>query len=231
MSRAMVLAAGLGTRMRPLTDTVPKPLLAVAGQPMLDHVLDRLAAAGVGRVVVNTFHLGAQIAAHLAGRARPEITLVVETALLETGGGVLNALPQLGSDPFVVANADLYWREAGTPLVSRLWAAWDAQSMDALLALLPVGQARGYDGRGDFFRDPAGRLHRRAAQARAPYVFIGVQILSPTLFDGLAPGAFSLNRIYDRALAAGRLYGLEHWGDWFHIGTPAALAAAREVLG
>lgn len=227
---AMVLAAGRGERLRPLTDRLPKPLVAVAGKALIDHALDRLAAAGVARAVVNVWHLGEMIERHLAPRTRPAITISRERDLLDTGGGVANALGDLGADAFYVLNSDVLWRDAGEGALARLAAAWDAAAMDALLLVVPVARALGYEGRGDFHLDPGGGLRRRGSGARAPYVFTGVQMLHPGLFDGSPAGAFSLNLLYDRALAAGRLAGLAHAGDWLHLGSRAGLAEAERRL-
>jgi len=227
--RAMVLAAGRGKRLRPLTDDRPKPLVAVAGRPLIDRVLDALAAAGVAECVVNVRYRAEMIAAHLAARRRPLVTLSPETEPLETGGGVARALAKLGSDPVFVVNADVLWDDAGTPALARLAEAW-RDDLDALLLLVPRAAALGYDGPGDFDRDPAGRLTRRRDGATAAFVFAGVQILHPRLFAGAPEGAFSLNLLYDRAIAAGRARGLGHRGRWFHVGTPAAHAEAERRL-
>lgn len=230
---AMVLAAGLGLRMRPLTLTRPKPLIALAGRTLLDRALDALADVGVEHAVVNTHYLGAMIAAHLADRTRPHVTLTPESALLETGGGVVNALPLLGDAPFFVVNADIAWSDGRLPALARLAASW-TDAMDALLLVVPVAAATGYDGAGDFAIAPVsgigcGRLVRRKG-GRAPFVFTGVQLLHPRLFRDAPGGAFSLNILYDRAEAAGRLFGIVHDGAWYHVGTPAALAEAEALI-
>ena len=227
-THAMILAAGLGLRLRPVTERLPKPLVAVAGRTMLDRVLDHLDAVGVARRVVNTHWLGALIARHLAGR--PGITLSAEPDLLETGGGVAKALPLLGDRPFYVCNADIIWSDGGTPALRRLADAWDDERMDALLLLQCTVTAFGYDGQGDFFLDAAGVARRRRQAEISPLLFGGVQILHPRLFAGAPDGPFSLNRLYDRAEEAGRLYGIVHDGGWYHIGTPDALAAAEALL-
>lgn len=229
--RAMVLAAGLGTRMRPLTLTTPKPLLRVAGRTMLDQALDHFVAAGAARAVVNAHYLKEQIIAHLADRRDIEITISPENELLETGGGVLNALPLLGERPFFTANADIIWRDGPTgSALRRLAAAWDDDAMDGLLLLTPRDSAVGYDGAGDFFCNGVGRIARRDGAAAAPYVFAGVQIIRPQVFAGLAAGAFSLNVVWNRLLAAGRLRGLLHDGGWYHAGTPDDLARVDALL-
>ncbi len=231
--RAMVLAAGLGLRMRPLTEHCPKPLIEVAGETMLDRALDHLAAAGVDDAVVNVHHLADMTRRHLARRRDrlPEIVICDETAqLLDSGGGVANALPYLGAPPFFVLNGDMVWRDGGASALVRLSSAFDPARMDALLLVMPTADAIGYEGAGDFFLESDGRLTRRGGQKTAPYVFTGIQILHPRLFDDCRIEPFSLNRIYDRALANGRLYGLVHDGVWAHVGTPDAIAAAAAAI-
>jgi N-acetyl-alpha-D-muramate 1-phosphate uridylyltransferase len=229
LTHGMVLAAGLGSRMRPLTDRVPKPLVPVSGRTLLDRALDRFADAGLS-AVVNVHHHAEQIERHLAGRAAPTIAFSRETRLLETGGGVALALPLLGRGPFAVANGDALWLDGPTPALARLAAAWDGRRMDALLLVHSVTAAPGYEGRGDFFMDPRGRLERRGDRRVAPFLFAGVQILDPALFAGEPAAPWSLNRVYDKALAAGRLYGLRHDGLWFHVGDVAGLRATEEIL-
>jgi len=226
---AMVLAAGLGLRMRPITLTIPKPLVSVAGRTMLDRALDHLSAAGVGRKVVNTHWLAECVATHLGGR--DDITLIHEEVLLETGGGIANALPLLGSDPFYVTNSDILWTDGAIPALARLAAAWDEERMDALLLMQPTASAVGYEGRGDFFLDAGGIPRRRRDPEVAPFLFAGVQILHPRLFEGAPSGKFSLNVLFDRALDEGRLYGIVHDGRWFHVGTPDALPEVEALLG
>jgi MurNAc alpha-1-phosphate uridylyltransferase len=225
-SHAMVLAAGLGLRMRPLTTRTPKPLIPVAGRSMLDRAFDRLDEAGVPNRVVNTHWLADQIARHLTNHSG--VILSHEDVLLETGGGVAHALSLLGAQPFFICNADVVWLDGARPALIRLAEAWDAAQMDALLLLLkPVDRTVGYEGPGDFFRADDGRLQRRGEASTAPFVFTGVQILHPRLFADAPAGEFSLNILYDRAQATGRLCGLVHDGDWLHIGTPEALTAAE----
>jgi len=230
LTHAMVLAAGLGTRMRPLTDERPKPLLELDGRSLLDHALDRLASAGVGDAVVNAHWLGAQVETAMARRTSPRITLQHEDALLETGGSVTLALPQLGSNPFVVVNGDAFWLDGPTAALTRLAAAFDPAEMDALLLMVRTTQVEGSVGKGDFLLDPVGRMRRPKEREIAPYLYAGVQILSPALFDEAPEGAFSLNVLYDRAIEAGRLFGLVHDGLWFHLSTPADLANAEATL-
>ena len=218
-AQAMVLAAGLGKRMRPITDNMPKPLVPVAGKPMLDHVLDKLAASGFDQAVVNCHYLGQMIVDHVATRAAPMVITSPEADLLETGGGVKKALPMLDRDAILIANADVFWTEGRDALFDRMISAFDPDHMDALLAIHPVADGYGYDGAGDFFWQVDGRLKRRGDAASAPYFFTGVQVLSPRLFENTPDGAFSLNVIYDKALARGRCYGLVHDGGGFHIRT------------
>jgi MurNAc alpha-1-phosphate uridylyltransferase len=229
---AMVLAAGLGKRMRPLTATRPKPLIEVAGATLLDHALARLAIARVPRAVVNVHYMADQVEAHVARRpAGLEIRISNERPqLLETGGGVARALPLLDADPFFVLNSDNFWIDGVAPTLAGLAAKWEPTRMDALLLLVPLARAHGYEGSGDFHMDESGRLRRRAECRVAPYVFSGVQILARSLFDGVAVEPFSLNRLYDQALAQGRLYGALHSGLWFHVGTPEAIAETEAVL-
>lgn len=230
---AMVLAAGLGTRLRPLTDHMPKPLLPVAGRTLLDRCLDRLAEAGVRRAVVNIHWLGDRIRDHLKARHGLEIVISDETGLLlETGGGIAKALPLLGDAPFLAVNADLIWRdpEHEASAVQRLAASFDPAMMDGLLLLQPRETADGHGGPGDFFLDAGGKLRRRGTQATAPYVYTGVQILQPALFRDAPAGAFSLNILYDRAIAAGRLHGLVHRGTWMDVGTHDGLKHAERML-
>ena len=229
--RAMVLAAGLGLRMRPITLTTPKPLIPIAGRSMLDRALDALVAHGIGEVVVNGHHLADALGRHLAGRDRPKVRLCVESERLETGGGVRNALPLLGDAPFFVLNGDILWQDGAQPALAALALAWDAQQMDALLLLHPVATALGYAGAGDFHRRDDGRLARRRDGEPAPLLFAGLQILHPRLLADAPGGAFSLNLLYDRAIAGGRLAGIVHDGRWCHVGTPADIPAAEAFLG
>jgi|FEC22Drversion2_1045045.scaffolds.fasta_scaffold00009_130 MurNAc alpha-1-phosphate uridylyltransferase len=228
---AMVLAAGLGTRMRPITERLPKPLVPVAGRPLIDQVLDRLAAAGVREAVVNVHHLADQIEAHLSGRQVPRIRISDERdGLLDTGGGIVRALPMLGPGPFYLANTDSLWIEGARPLLGRLAEAWQDDRMDGLLVLAPTVTASGYGGTGDFLLDTAGRLTRRPERTTAPFAYTGVAILSPRLFDDAPNGRFSLNLLFDRAIATGRLHGLRLDGLWMHVGTPSAIAEAETMI-
>jgi MurNAc alpha-1-phosphate uridylyltransferase len=232
-SRAMVLAAGLGKRMRPLTTTTPKPLIEVAGKPLLDHMLDRLAEAGIEEAVVNVHYLAGLIESHLSRRRTKTPRIVISDErqrLLETGGGVKKALPQLGDAPFLVVNTDDIWAEGPRPNLARLIEYWDPARMDALLLLAPTATSFGYEGRGDFAMDAFGRLRRRRDREICPFVFAGVSILKPSLFADTPEGPFSLNLIFDKAAAAGRLVGLRLEGFWMHVGTPSAVAGADTRL-
>ncbi|AXS39075.1 nucleotidyltransferase family protein [Breoghania sp. L-A4] len=231
-TRAMVLAAGLGTRMRPITETLPKPLVPVAGKPLLDYALDRLASAGVQSVVVNVHHLADQVERHVAGRTAPAVILSDErAALLETGGGVTKALPHLGEEPFLLLNSDSFWIEGMRPNLEVLAERWDDGEMDGLLLLASTVNSVGYDGTGDFEMESGGRLSRRVDREVTPFVYSGVAMLHPRLFEGAPEGAFSLNLLFDRAIEAGRLYGVRMDGIWLHVGTPQAIGEAEEAIG
>jgi len=227
---AMVLAAGLGQRMRPITDKMPKPLVPLRGEAMLDTILDRLEVHGIEKVVVNLHYLGGMIVDHLKGRKQPGIVFSQEDALLETGGGVRKALPLLGDEAFFVLNGDVCWLDSLTPALERLADAWDEAEMDALLLLHPTCSAFGYEGIGDYFMDPVGRLRRRQERQIAPFIHAGIQILHPRLFAGAPEGSFSLNKLYDKAQEAERLWGVRHDGEWYHVGTPAELRAVEDAL-
>jgi len=230
-AKAMVLAAGHGVRMRPLTDRIPKPLIEVGGRPLIDHVLDRLAATGVEQAVVNVHHLADQIEKHLAGRRAPKIVISDERAqLLDTGGGLVKALPLLGEAPFFHMNSDTLWIDGVKPNLDRLAEAFDAARMDAVLLLAPTAGSIGYAGRGDFGMAPDGHLTRRGEREVVPFVYAGAAILAPAIFAGAPAGPFSLTRLFDRAQEAGRLYGLRLEGLWMHVGTPDAIAQAEAAL-
>lgn len=228
---AFVLAAGLGTRMRPLTETIPKPLVRLGGRALIDHALDRLADAGITRAVVNVHYLADQIEAHLSGRQLPAIEISDERArILDTGGGIRRALPRVGGGPFVVHNSDSVWLESGSQNVTRLVAAWDAARMDALLLLASRKRCLGYDGDGDFDMDAEGRLTRRPEGGVTPFVFTGVSVMHPRLLDGFDEEVFSLNAPWDAAIARGRVRGVLMDGFWMHVGTPEALAEAERRI-
>jgi MurNAc alpha-1-phosphate uridylyltransferase len=230
ITHAMVLAAGLGRRLRPITETTAKPLVRVAGTPLIDRILDRLQEAGVTDVAVNLHHHGEQLADHLAGRAAPRIALSREPALLETGGGVRQALGLLGAGPFFVVNGDVLWRDGKRSALRLLAAKRDEARMDALLLLQRTVSAVGYDGDGDFMLDSDGRARRPAFGEIPPYLYAGIHILHPRLFADAPAGAFSLSRLFDAAAARERLAGIVHDGEWYHVGTPEALAETEERL-
>lgn len=228
---AMVLAAGLGQRMRPLTLTRPKPLVEVAGKALIDHGFERLRAGGVKTAVVNVHYLAEQIESWAARQASPRIVISDERAeILDTGGGVAKALPLLGEQPFFVINSDSFWVDEGEPALDRLRAAWDDARMDCLLLLSPLERTVGYDGSGDFVMDADGRLARRATSQATPLAYIGGYLVSPRLFGGAPAGRFSMNLLWDRAIAQGRLFGIVHLGRWLHVGTPEAVPLAEAAL-
>ena len=227
----MVLAAGLGTRMRPLTDSTPKPLIKVAGKPLIDHVLDRLADASVERAVVNVHHFAEQLQRHLANRQRPKIVISDERGLLlGTGGGVRKALPELGGAPFFHINSDTIWIDGVKSNLLRLADSFDTAVMDALLLLAPTTGSVGYCGRGDFSMAPDGSLLKRTEQEVAPFVYTGAAILSPALFKDAPSGEFSLTAMFERAVHAKRLHGLRIEGVWMHVGTPEAIGEAEAAI-
>jgi MurNAc alpha-1-phosphate uridylyltransferase len=229
--RAMVLAAGLGTRMRSLADKIPKPMVAVSGKALIDHVLDRLAQAGVERAVVNVHYLAEQLIKHLASRTRPQIVISDERGLLlGTGGGVKKALPDLGDAPFFHINSDTIWIDGVKPNLARLAEAFDPAAMDALLLLAPTTGSVGYAGRGDFAMAPDGHLRQRAEQEIVPFVYAGAAILSPALFAGAPSDKFALTTLFDRAADAGRLHGIRLEGLWMHVGTPDSVVAAEAAI-
>jgi MurNAc alpha-1-phosphate uridylyltransferase len=229
---AMVLAAGLGKRMRPLTATRPKPLIEVAGRTLLDRALDRVEAAGIGTAVVNAHYFADQIESAVAARHGTLAIRVSDerAALLETGGGVTKALPLIDADPFFVINADNMWIDGSADTLRLLAQRWDAEAMDALLLLVPLARAAGYEGRGDFHLDPVGVVAPRGEFRIAPFVFSGIQLISKRLFDGEPVEPFSMWRAWHKALAHGRLFGAVHQGLWFHVGTPASVGETEVML-
>jgi len=229
-STAMVLAAGLGMRMRPLTLTKPKPLLEVGGRTMLDLVLDRLLAHGIRRAVVNAYYLADQIEAHLASRHDIDIIISREQELLDTGGGIKNALAHFDGQPFFALNADLPWMDGVEPSLDRMAAFWDSERMDALLLLMKTGKARGFESTGDFTLDPDGRARRKDVAPPRPYVMLSAQILKPDLFAAPTTHVFSNNLIWNQAESQGRLYGIEHHGTCYHVGTPEDWTSANALL-
>ena len=228
--RAMIMAAGFGTRMRPLTEMLPKPLIEVGGRAMIDRTIDRLEDDGIEQIVVNLHHLGHLIEQHLRKRDHPEFLFSHEEEILNTGGGIANALPLLGDDPFLVVNADIMWLNGPTSTLQDLASVWDDEKMDGLLLLHPTVEAYGYTGMGDFCIDPVGLLSWRPERELAPYLFAGVQILHPRFFDDAPDGPFPLTDLYTRAIENERLHGMVHAGEWFHIGSPDGLAEAEAYM-
>jgi MurNAc alpha-1-phosphate uridylyltransferase len=228
---AMVLAAGLGSRMKPITDSKPKPLVEVGGRTLIDHVLDRLAEAGVSRAVVNVHHHAEQMEAHLAGRAAPEVEISDERAsLLDSGGGVVKALPRLRGEAFFILNADTFWLDGASSNLKRMAAMWDPSRMDALLLVAALTASVGFDGAGDFSFTPEGRLRRRAERQVTPFAYAGVAIMARQAFADAPGGPFSLNRLWNEAIVADRLYGMRLDGVWLHVGTPQAIVEADEAI-
>jgi len=230
---AMVMAAGIGKRMRPLTATRPKPLIQVAGQPLLDHVFDRLRAAGIKRAVVNVHYLADALEAHLKNRVKGVDIIVSDERdqLMETGGGIVKARDLIGDKPFVVVNADNLWVDGPTDTIKLLASRWDDEAMDALLLMVPLARAHNHGGLGDFHLDANGRITGRRKPGRvAPFVYTGVQILSPRVIQDWPEGPFSTNLFWNRAIEAGRAYGFVHQGLWFDVGTPPAIAKTEALL-
>jgi MurNAc alpha-1-phosphate uridylyltransferase len=229
--KAMVLAAGLGLRMRPLTERMPKPLVSVAGRTLLDHVLDKLGNASVTEAIVNVHYLPDQIIDHVAGRKRPHVTISDERdQVLGTGGGVIKALPLLGNEPFFLVNADTLWIDGVRPNLARLAEAFDPSRMDILLLMAPTASSIGYDGSGDYAMLPDGALRKRKEHQVVPFVYAGVAIMSPAIFAGAPSGEFSLTKMFDDANEQERLFGLRLDGTWMHVGTPDAVGAAEEAF-
>ena len=229
---AMVLAAGMGVRMRPLTELIPKPMVRLGRKPLIDHVLDRISDAGIEKAVVNVHHHAGQIITHLKNRERPRISISDERdLLLDTGGGVTKALPKLGPEPFLIHNSDSFWIDGVESNLIRLARSFDPERMDCLLLLALGSASLGYDGRGDFLMSADGLLQRRPERELAPFVFTGVSIAHPRLFDDAPKSAFSLNRLWDQAIQRNRVFGIRLDGTWMHVGTPTALAEAEQLLG
>jgi MurNAc alpha-1-phosphate uridylyltransferase len=226
----MVLAGGLGKRMRPITDTMPKPLVKVAGKTLLDWGLDSLGAAGVGKAVVNVHYLPDQIVAHVAGRKVPKIVISDESEmLLDSAGGIVKALPELGTSPFYIVNADTFWIDRGMPNLTRLALAWDGAKMDILLMLADLSSATGHSGGTDFLVRPDGSLYRAKGDP-AGLIYAGAAIVHPRIFDGAPQEPHSLNLYFDRAIEAGRLHGMVMQGRWITVGTPDAIALAEAAV-
>jgi len=231
IKRAMIMGAGHGTRMAPLTDDKPKPLVRFMGKPLIDHALARLSAAGVDEVVVNVHAHADLLETHLKRVSTPKIVISDERdQLLDTGGGVKKARPLLGDEPIITFNSDSVWIEGRRPTLTRMMEAWDPEHMDALLMIASATNTIGEVRRGDFTMEPDGRLVRREEQSVAPFMFAGVQIVNPTLFDEGPDGAFSTNLIWDKAIERGRLFGLRMEATWMHVGTPDDLADAERFL-
>ena len=229
---AMIMAAGLGKRMRPLTATTPKPLIPVGGKPLLDHVLEKLAAAGVKKAVVNVHYLADAVEAHLATRAHGlEVAISDERSLLmETGGGLVQAAPLIDSDPFIALNSDNLWVDGPADTLKLLASHWDDAKMDALLLLVPLARAENHRGMGDFHMDRSGRLRRRDRSHVAPFVYTGIQMVSKRLLRDAPEGPFSTNILWDRAIEEGRCFGAVHQGLWFDVGTPKAIPMTEAAL-
>lgn len=232
IDNAMILAAGLGKRMRPLTATRPKPLVQVAGKPMIDHCLDKLAEAGMKRVVVNVHYLADSLEAHLEDHDYPfEIAISDERALLmETGGGLVQAAPMVESEVFYCINSDNLWMDGPYNSLNRMAEFWDDDKMDALLLLVPQARAFNYRGQGDFLLDQRGRVTRRKADRQAPFIFTGIQLVSKRLLKDAPEGPFSTNVLWDRAIETDRLYGIVHEGQWFEVGKPEAIKPTEQQL-
>lgn len=231
MPKAMVMAAGLGKRMLPLTETTPKPLVSFAGKALIDHALDRLGKAGIEQVVVNVHHLADQVEDHLQNRMKPDVTISDERALLlETGGGAKKALEYLGPEVFYVLNSDSVWQENQKHVLQQLYENWDGERMDSLLMLAETSKSIGYDGAGDFSLNADGTLVRRGKGEQVPYVNMGIYLIHPRLFENTPKGAFSMNLLWDRALQNNRLFGLVHGGEWMHLGTPQSLHQAQAYI-
>jgi MurNAc alpha-1-phosphate uridylyltransferase len=227
---AMILAAGLGTRMRPLTDSLPKPLLPLGGKPLIDYAIDRLIRVGVETIVVNGFWQADRLAEHFAGRTPPpRFVLQREDALLDTGGAVKAALPTLGPDPFFVVNGDTFWLDGPHPALDRMARGFD-DDVDGVLLVHRTFQIHAETGFGDFAVDKWGMLRRRAEREIVPYLYAGLQIIRPSLLADAPDGPFSMNLAWDKAIAAGRLRAVVHDGIWFHLSTPADLSEAEEIL-
>lgn len=229
---AMIMAAGLGQRMRPLTDNRPKPLVEVAGKAMIDHCFDKLAEAGIGKAVVNVHYLADMMEAHLAGSSYPIQVKVSDERqeLLETGGGLVQAEHLIEEENFFCINSDNLWTDGSTNSLHRLAQAWDEQRMDALLLLVPREVAHNYKGSGDFHLDDERRISRKRPGRQAPLIFSGIQLISKRLLRDPPEGPFSTNIFWERAIGEGRLFGLVHEGDWFEVGSPEAIAPTEAAL-
>ncbi len=231
IDQAMVLAAGLGTRMRPITNTLPKPLVKVSGKTLLDHALDSLAGADVQKTAVNVHYLADQIEQHTKARSKPQVLISDERdILLDSGGGVKRAIVPLSDAPFYILNADSFWIDTDSSNLISMQSTWDVDQMDMQLLVAPKEKSVGFDGRGDFFMAPDGQLQRRGDAESAPYVYAGAIITKPELFKAIPDDVFSLNRLFDDAISAGRLFGHVLDGLWLHVGTPAAIDEAEQAI-
>ncbi len=231
IDRAMVLAAGLGTRMRPITDSMPKPLVLVNGKTLLDHALDALVLGGVSRVTVNVHYLADQIEDHLEARSHPAIDISDERqALLDSGGGVKNAMTGLAEGAFFILNADSFWVDGEGSNIKRMRAAWNPEQMDMMLLVSTADQSTGFDGPGDFFMNDLGVLTRRGEAVSAPYIYAGAIVAKAEQFQAIRQDVFSLNTLFDKAIAENRLYGCKLNGLWLHVGTPASIAEAEQAI-
>lgn len=226
----MILCAGFGTRLRPLTETTPKPLIPLGSITPLDAILEHLRGAGVTRCVINTHHLAAQIHNYVQEITSPEITLSPESEILETGGGITNALPHFNGDPFFVINGDIWWQNSDISCLNKLTTAWDSATMDALLLLVPKDNAIGYTGKGDYFLDPGGLARFIQDEPSAPYIFSGIRILHPRLFENQDVRPFPIVPLFHQAQKQGRLFGVIHEGPWGDLGTLESLALIRERI-
>ncbi len=229
---AMVLAAGLGKRMRPITETMPKPLVRIAGKALIDWGLDAAERAGVARAIVNVHYLADQLEYHLAARNRPQIIISDERdLLLDSAGSIIKVLPELRMEPFFILNADTFWvGDEAEPNLARLAECWDGDRMDILLMTARLDQETGYDGKGDFVADGEGRLRRARDVSGEPVIYAGAGIIHPRIFADAVPGVASLNRYFDQAIAAGRLCGMPMAGHWLTVGTPEAIGEAEAAL-
>jgi N-acetyl-alpha-D-muramate 1-phosphate uridylyltransferase len=229
---AMIMAAGKGTRMMPLTADRPKPLIEVAGVMLLDHVLDHLRGAGVGKVVINAHYRAVQVEEHMAAHAADFDVIISDERdlLLDTGGGLVQALPVISDDPFLCVNADNWWTDEGDNAFARLMHAWDEAAMDVLMLVVPFARANNTQGQGDFDMDGGGRLSRRQQGEQGAFVWTGIQMLSKRLIVSPPSDVFSTNVFWDRAIAEGRCFGLEHQGLWFDVGYPSAITATEQKL-
>jgi MurNAc alpha-1-phosphate uridylyltransferase len=228
---AMVLGGGLGKRMMPLTKDIPKPMVVLKGRTLVDHVLDRIAAAGVKRAVVNVHYQADKLEAHVKKRGTPQIVISDERQeLLDTGGGTVKALPLLGDEPFLIHNSDSVWIEGVGSNLERMFSFWDPDTMDSLMLLASAATSLGYEGLGDFGMEKDGLLSRRGERQTVPFVFTGVSIAHPRLFNGAQQGVYSLNRLWDKAIDSRRLYGIRLDGLWMHVGTPEALVEAERWI-